>query len=334
MSEVRYFQRYSQRENVITNNTLSFLYKFYLHSRERFQQVIESFVADKDVTFNVGPRFQQQISSGNGVIDGLLFQDSFNIAIETKVDSKFRADQLIRHLDGLDGKDNALLLAISKGHPSTKVITAVEGHKSKTKTATFVTTTFEKLIVAVEDLLTPYDQEMRAISDDFRAFCEENDLIDFRERTMLGVPTNASLPQNQDYHIYYEPARRNHSKGFAYLGLYNEKAIRFVGRIQKTVLANWNGETVSFPPEQRVTLQDEELARLISMFQDTDYFTINQGHRFYFVDEFNSTTYTKSSPYPLQGKKYFALDELHPRNFKAGMSGPQLAELLDGQDWL
>ena len=333
MAEIQHFQRYSQPENVVTNNTLFFLYKFYLHSRSRFETVMEALVADKDIAFNVGPRFQQQVKTGKGIVDGLLFQNSFNIAIETKLRDDFRADQLIRHLDGLDGKDNALLLAISKGYPTREVIEKVNKYKTKTRTPTFVAITFEEIIDAVEGQLAPYDHEMQDVTDDYRAFCEENHLIDFRERTMLAVPTNASLPQNQDYNIYYEPANRNHRRGFAYLGLYNDKAIRYVGKIEKVISANWDGKTITFPSDQKIKLNKAEKERLRLMFEQTDYFTIDQNHRFYFVDHFTSMQYTKASLYPMQGKRYFPLNEHLSSSFKNGMTSQELARLLDGQSW-
>ena len=334
MSEIRYFQRYSQRENVITNNTLSFLRKLYLNSRSRFEELVEGFVVDKDVTFNVGPRFQQQVGTGRGVIDGLLSQDSFTLAIETKKYDNFGTAQLERHLSDLEGKPNALLLAISRGLPSQEVMEHTENYRQRTqKVAAFTATTFEELIVAVEEQLTDYDQEMLEVVNDYRAFCEEEGLIDFKERTMLAVATSASRPQNQEYDIYYEPKSRNHSRGFAYLGLYYSKAIRHVGRITKVVLADWDGKEVTMQPGQS-TLTPQEMTRLTSMFEDTDYFNINRGHRFYFVDEFADTTYKKGSFGPLRGKKYFMLNEIQEFDFVPGLTGPEIASKLDQREWL
>lgn len=334
MSEIRYFQRYSQPENVVTNNTLSFLYKLYLHSRTKFENVLNGLGEDLP-EINVGPRFKQQIGKGNSVIDGLLYQESFTIAIETKLRDNFTAGQLIGHLDQLHKGDVRLLVAISKGEPNESVSEAVRAHMIKDSVAArYCITTFEKLILAVEAELNEYEHEMTLITEDYRTFCEENNLIDFKDRTMLAVPAGHSLSENLKTSIYYEPASRNHSRGFAYLGLYDNRALRLVGKIEVVVeTAYENGQlTILNTKAGKLSVaHKEEIVQLIESTK-TGYW-LHEPHRFYFVDAFTPINYKKETPGPLRGKKYFQLDQLPEVDFSTDLSGQQLANLLHQKQW-
>jgi hypothetical protein len=49
MSEVHYFPRYSQPENVVTNNTLLLLLRLREYSRYKFENFMEKLCGDEDV---------------------------------------------------------------------------------------------------------------------------------------------------------------------------------------------------------------------------------------------------------------------------------------------
>ena len=87
MNTIHYFQRYSQRENVVTNNTLLLFSRLYTHNPYSFGGFINECL---DAPLGVGVSFVQQkrASSKGSVPDGLISQSSFKIVIETKLYKK------------------------------------------------------------------------------------------------------------------------------------------------------------------------------------------------------------------------------------------------------
>jgi hypothetical protein len=284
---------------------------------------------------SVGPHFKQQVGKGKSVIDGLLHQESFRIAIETKLYDNYDEAQLKRHYEQLRESDIGILIAISRRKTEESIVEGVRDFLSEQeRPAYFYPTTFEDLILAVEAELNPYDQEIILITEDYRAFCEENNLIDFRNRTMLGVPAGHSLQENQATSIYYEPASRNHSRGFDYLGLYANLALRLIGKIEvvvETTYENGHLTVLKTRTGKLSAARREEIAQLIENTK-TGYW-LHKPHRFYFVDAFTEVAYLKNTPGPLRGKKYFQLDQFSDDGFTTGISGPQLAVLLDQKQW-
>jgi hypothetical protein len=86
MSEVHYFPRYSQPENVVTNNTLLLLLRLREYNRFKFEKFMEATCADQEVQLaSSWLQFRQQKGTGKSVVDGFIAQDSIKIAVETKL---------------------------------------------------------------------------------------------------------------------------------------------------------------------------------------------------------------------------------------------------------
>ena len=98
MSKIHYFQRYSSKENWITNSTLLLLSRLHYYNRFKFESVLNSILNDNNLSINVSVNFTQQEKGNQSVVDGVISQDSFKIAVETKLHDNFTANQLIRHL--------------------------------------------------------------------------------------------------------------------------------------------------------------------------------------------------------------------------------------------
>ena len=65
MTDIHYFPRYSQRENVITNNTLLLLLRFYNHDQFKFAKLMRHLLRDDaDVAGAIGLQFKQQRGTG------------------------------------------------------------------------------------------------------------------------------------------------------------------------------------------------------------------------------------------------------------------------------
>jgi hypothetical protein len=99
MSHVTYFQRYSSKENVVTNTVLHLFSQINAHSTDRLRELLVDLLDDHPLP--LGVQIQQQIRSSASVPDGYISQEPLHIAIETKVDAGVDADQLTRHLQSL-----------------------------------------------------------------------------------------------------------------------------------------------------------------------------------------------------------------------------------------
>ena len=151
-------------------------------------------------------------------------------------------------------------------------------------------------------------------------------------KTLLAFTANQSRKENLIYNIYYDPVGRNHNLPFKYIGLYAEKTVFAIGEVQKIVSCNYvEGKLVTPDGNELTTLSEEEKARIIGIIDNTEYYDLYYDNKFYVVDKFYKTNFTKTSDYPLRAKKYFWLDEL--QGFRDGMSAAEIATLLDGRNW-
>ena len=118
MRSVHYFPRYSQRENVVTNNTLLLFLRLMEFSRSRFETFLGALAGDADLQF--APewlRIGQQKVADRSVLDGFIAQDSIKIAIETKLGTNFNSDQLMRHLEIFERENHKLLVLLGPVAP-------------------------------------------------------------------------------------------------------------------------------------------------------------------------------------------------------------------------
>ena len=83
MSEISYFQKYTQQENHITNNTLLMFRHLYRHNPLGFERFLNNMIDDEKL--EIGLVFQQQVRAKKSVPDGIISQEPFNIYIEAKV---------------------------------------------------------------------------------------------------------------------------------------------------------------------------------------------------------------------------------------------------------
>ena len=112
MSKIHYFQRYHQKENVVTNNTMLLFSRLYHHSPKKFEMFLQSIV-DSSIELKIGVRFAQQEKSSKSVPDGIITQHSFKIAIETKLGNDFGTAQLLNHLECFKDEEVKILIALS-----------------------------------------------------------------------------------------------------------------------------------------------------------------------------------------------------------------------------
>lgn len=319
----------------MTNATLLLLSRLYHYNRLKFETAINSILADSNLSLNIGVNFTQQQWGQGSVVDGVISQDSFKVAIETKLYDNFSTDQLVRHLDAFgDNYAQRILLALSKSKVDSNIRTEIIKtlQQDKYKDIKFASTTYEDIYQIIASNLSEYDLEMREILDDYISLCNEHGLTNIENRTMLTFTASESLQENIKYRIYYDPVTRSHNSPFKYIGLYLNKTIVAIGKLEKTVYCDYDdGKLIATNNEDLSRLTQDEYNRIKETIENTDYYDLEEGNKFFLVDNFYKTNYIKTSFSSIRAKKYFWLDEID--GFKEGMTAEQIAKLLDGKTW-
>ena len=286
-----YFQRYSSRENWITNATLLLLSRLNHHNPRYFQAAINTVLAENNVEISTAVEFkQQQGGYGNrNVIDGLITQPSFAIAIETKLYDNQDTDQLVRHLQSLKGNaDVKVLLALSVNDTDSGILEQIRkeiqdgDHDVNIKPAS---TTYQKIIEAIQEVISNNDIALQEILDDYIALCDEHNLLNTRNRTMLAVPVNKSIETNLAHDIYYHAATRRYNRPFSFIGFYSYKKLRAVGRITLTVAADLVEGELTFPEGRPAELTAEQEQRIRETIKTTKYYDLHSGIKFYLLQD-------------------------------------------------
>src|ERR1700738_1817959 len=114
MSEIHYFPRYSQPENVVTNNTLLLLLRLHQYNRFKFEKFMDLICTEQDVQLvSSWLQYHQQKGTGKSILDGFIAQDSIKIAVETKLTEAFDPTQLENHLAVFRDEQHKLLILLS-----------------------------------------------------------------------------------------------------------------------------------------------------------------------------------------------------------------------------
>ncbi len=314
MSEIHYFPRYSQPENQVTNNTLLFLLRLREFSRYKFERFMELLSGDQDVQLaSSWLRFQQQKGTGKSVVDGYIAQESVKIAVETKLGGTFNPDQLENHLAVFGNEQHKLLILLSPSLNAEALsqLAAVRQRIGQ-RNIQIIHTSFEDIVENCRRCLSPHDEEMIALVDDYEAFCSDIDLLPRDNYTMFVPPCSQSFTDNMKYRLYYCPVEWNRRQS-RYLGVYKDRAVRAVGVIDKVVACtvDVNNQVVIPLPESRDTLTDDEKKRIIGATVDATArdWQIESGHKFYLCNELRETCFSKTSPGGIMGHRYFDLEK-------------------------
>lgn len=335
MSSIHYFQRYSQPENVATNNTLLLLSRLYQYSSSKFNGFLTELLGDNDLDANV--QFNQQRLGKGSIPDGSISQVSFNVIVETKLHKQFSLPQLIGHLRSFDAEQHQVLLSLSPKCPDNALQNQIaeEVHKFNAlngKSVKYIPTTFAEIISKFKASLEDHDFQLLEIVDDFESYCIQDKLIVDDDARMRVVTCGWSLTENFQYNLYYAFASRGYSD-HAYIGLYANKCVKGVGKLENTICADFiNDELTIKESTVPVTeVQRENIIGVIKAAKINNNWDLSLDHKFFCVDKFHSTCFKKNTKYPLQGTKLFDLRKV--LNHQVLPSTEEIAELLKGKNW-
>jgi hypothetical protein len=330
MKSVHYFQRFSKREDVVTNNTLLLLARIQSHDPRLLTALLQEIVEDEQLV--TGAQLEQQITTGKGSIpDGRIRQQSFEILLETKLGDHFDHDQLKAHLGKFTSSGPRVLVMLStRESPDTH--TARQLARKCTPPVKVVNLTFGRLIEACRHLVPEHDTALREVVEDYAEFCVDEDLVSAVGERLLVITAGDSFADNEALRLYYDPSSRRHQP-VAFFGFYHDKAVRAVGRLDHEVCVDRvRGELHVLDGTLR---KDEESRVSRAMDNAPDYgWDITKGHRFSMMKDFEPSYFAKTSKGAMRFRRYFDLREVLGLN--AGENLPDtkgIADRLREKSW-
>ncbi|SRR5712692_1742445 len=335
MSEIHYFPRYSQPENVVTNNTLLLLLRLHQYNRFKFEKFMEMICAEQEIHLaSSWLQFRQQQGTGKSIVDGFISQDSIKIAVETKLTEAFDPEQLENHFAVFGAEQHKLLILLSPslGEISSLQLASVR-ESAIPRNIQVIHTSFEDIVEKTRGCLSEHEEEMLALVSDYESFCSDMGLLPRDEYTLFVPPCGQSFEANERFHLYYCPVNWSRRKA-KYLGIYAQKTVRAIGRIAKTVACTVNivTSTVS-AAEGDATLARDEEERILEATKEAETrgWDITFGHKFYLCDALQETDFRKTSHGGIMGHRYFDLEEVLENRVPEDMSA--LAASLRQRTW-
>mgnify|MGYP003591230702 CR=1 FL=1 len=340
MSAIHYFPRYSQKENMVTNNTLLLFSRLYRNSADKFKIFVNMILGDDSIELDTTVRFSQQEKSKESVPDGVIRQDSFKIIIETKLYGQQNIEQVEKHLDSFGNEDKKIFLWINKepieSEYEEKIVEKLnEFCKNAGSKIYFASTTFKQICKCFDDMILEYDLEMKELIQDYEAFCLESNLIDNVDSKIRVVLTGKTFEQNMTHSLYYAPSDRGYQNS-KYLGLYKDKAIRGIGEITCIVDATYKYESDKLIVERTLLgeigkREEDTIKKVIVESKEKFGYSLEKGHRFFLVGKCYETEYIKPTKGGLMGTIYFDLGDID--GYQKNMTTEEIANLLNGKEW-
>lgn len=331
--DIHYFQRYSKKENVVTNNTMLLLQRLYYFSQEKFCNILARLMEEKSNEFNIYIEWFEQPKFKKSTPDAQIRQNGFNILVETKLGENFDMDQIKAHIEGFESQDTyKIMLTLSPFEMKEEEEEEIKRLIKDKKNTYHIHLTFEKLIQLIDDEIDKSkDYQFYEILSDYERFCSEERILNNAGNLLRVVPTGASYDENVKYNMYYDKAQHGYAD-HKYLGLYINKEVRKIGEIKYIVDVDLdknefkkikgNGE---LPEELK-----NNIIEMIRIAKENNGWSIEQDHRFFIVDKFYDTSFKKITKGGIIGKRIFNVKFETGKNVK---NAEELAEALIGKEW-
>lgn len=334
---IHYFQRYHQKENVATANTMLLLSRLYSYSPNKFFRFLKSeFFMDSfepEIVFNL------QEKSVDSIPDATITQEGFKIVVETKMADWFYSSQLMNHLKSFRDEKKKLLITLSSElMEKTKLEDFNEQLKQYNKTQKYpvmhLNTTFETMANAIEDVIDDRDYEIKDILDDYRDYCYKDGLIPTSDswKYLRMQLASTTFDFNKENNVYYHDADRGYSP-YAYLGLYKQKSVRLIGKVCAIITAIEKDGEIQYEAELG-DVTNERKETIVKAMEDAlsyGYDLRNYKHKYFFVDKFYKTDFRKVSKGGSMGAKIFDLTEI--LQTEQIPETREIAELLKSITW-
>lgn len=330
MTEISYFQKYSQRENHITNNTLLMCRHLYQHNTARFEKLLNSIIGDERL--EIGLVFEQQVRADKSVPDGVVSQKPFNLYIEAKLDGKLDKDQILRHLQSAKDNDQSYIIGLTK-----ETLTPSELSEYKNICAdegvVFAATTYTDLVSILKEQAKEFEADLIEIIDDYEQFLLSENMI-MNPFRMISFPCGTSGDENVKHQVYYEPAHRPSKANVPFIGIYRNKQVTHIGMIKTAVIATCEDGALKIAKGES-DIPDEYAQRVCAIIKSAIYYPelSQEPHRYYIFEETQEVNLQKVSPHGIQGKRYFDLKEDFCPSLNETMSMTEVADAIRGKSF-
>ncbi len=335
--KIHYFQRYHGKENVATANTMLLLSRLYSYSPDKFYRFLKSEIFLD--SFEPEIAFTLQEKSIDSVPDAAITQEGFKIIVETKLSDWFYSDQLLRHLNSFGDEKFKVMITLRSERleesKKNKFESKLKDYNASQKYPVLhLNTTFEALIIAIQDVIDEKDYEMQEVLNDYLDYCYNDSLITvsdswkYMRMQLAGTTFDFNVREN----VYYDKAERGF-RAHDYLGLYRNKSVRAIGKICARITAVETSNGMEFK---------EEFGELTEARKNTIMKAINDGitygynlkdveHRYFFVEEFIHTDFRKITPKAPMGSRIFDLTEI--LSLDSIPDTHTIAKLLTTKNW-
>lgn len=299
------FQKYSQKENTVTNNVLLMLSRLNDLNVNYYKTIIERLNEESEhQDYYPQPIFSQQISVGNGIIDGHIEVKPSKILIETKLNQKEFIRKLVKYGDVFDKNSQNQLWHLSSQKFEENEVEEINNKLLSLypQEIQFNNLLFTDLIENLEGIYEEniHDQELKLLLDDFKDYCNEENLVSDAEYKLLFVPTGFSYQWNLKHKMYFCPVSW-HTQKFRYFGLYNSKSVRTISEIETVIIADFKDKKLEVKSKGHTDEQIERLKNGLIEWGDNQ-----SGLKYYLLpqNEFYEINFKKVSRGGIQGYRY------------------------------
>lgn len=334
MSRVSYFQRFSQRENHATNNTLLVLRYLYQAAPYKLEKVLGDLVEGSPT---IGLTFDQQVKGSHSVPDALIVQKPLRIYIETKLGGGLWRDQIERHIASIMSETvtggETYLIGLTKspiGEADRNALTEY----AKERGVQFRAVTFSQIANSLREACADYEPGLIAIVEDYRSYLESESLLDDRGRWIAVFPCGTSYPDNERLRLYYEATDRPSKNSCRLIGIYTRKTISLIGEPAAIIACTYESGAVNVEEVERGEPTPERMDRIKQAFEDTDYYDLKSSTmRFYLVDTWSHTALRKHTPGGIMGLRYIDLPQYVPGRDLSALPVDEIAATLRDQEF-
>ncbi len=302
------FQKYSQRENTVTNNVLLMLSRLNDLNVAYYKSMIERLnEGSLQQSYYPQPIFTQQLGVKNGIIDGHIEIKPSKIVIETKLNTKEFIGKLIKYGEAFNNNSHNQLWHLSSVKFEEKEEIEINRRLKETYPnlkIQFNNLLFNDLIENLEGIFeeNTHDMELRLLLEDFSNYCISSNLISNEEYKLLFVPTGFSFKWNMRHKMYYCPIHW-HSQKFKFFGLYNWKSVRSISEIETIIEADYDFDNDNLKIYSKGHTP-EQVQRLQNGLRELE--ENHEGLKYYILPEnnFYKTDFRKTSHGGIQGYRY------------------------------
>ena len=334
--KVHFFQRYHTKENVATANALLLLSRLYSSSPVEFFGFLSNYNLPNGS--DAGISFELQKKTKRSVLDACISQPSFKIAIETKLNNSFDMQQLKKHLDAFDSERYKILLTLDPAELNSNEKNDIEkilkDHNNGGGVVIHKHVTFQDLGAKIGACLGNDNREMEKILEDYNEYCWQSGLISNSDKMMRVRLAGDTFETNKRLNLYYDPSNKGFS-GHHYLGLYKDKAVRLIGKIQVIVDAEVIDNKIIYSVRDDGVITDDIRNRIKAAIEDSKQYGYDLDqvqHCFFIVEKFHDTYFKKTSAGSLMGTKFFNLSNvLNKKDLPNNVS--EIAKDLERKTW-